>query len=163
MRRISILFIIVFPFACLAQMQVGDRLLAIGGINTNSKLIIINDTTNLFLLDFWASNCRPCRRYANPWMRQMFLKYNEAGLQVCSISLDENSNSWQNALQKDSCVGTQIRLSNNWDNTAVIKYGVKSIPAKFLFYKGVLIMKEKSMSEMEEKIKEILSIEKVNK
>src|SRR5690349_9611604 len=46
------------------------------------------------LIDFWASWCGPCRR-AMPGLKKLYSKYHNKGLEVYSISLDENVNAWK--------------------------------------------------------------------
>jgi cytochrome c biogenesis protein CcmG/thiol:disulfide interchange protein DsbE len=41
------------------------------------------------LVDFWASWCSPCRR-SFPWLRSMYDRYSEKGLEVVAINLDKD-------------------------------------------------------------------------
>ena len=52
------------------------------------------------LLDFWASWCAPCLKEI-PKMKEINKKYKEKGLSIIGISLDENNNSWSNAVKKN--------------------------------------------------------------
>ena len=52
------------------------------------------------LLDFWASWCGPCLKEI-PKMKEIDKEYKEKGLSIIGISLDENKNSWSNAVKKN--------------------------------------------------------------
>jgi thiol-disulfide isomerase/thioredoxin len=55
------------------------------------------------LIDFWASWCGPCRR-ENPNVVSAYKKYNEAGFEVFSVSLDSDRSKWLAAIEKDGLV-----------------------------------------------------------
>src|SRR5262245_27801585 len=48
----------------------------------------------VFLLDFWASWCGPCR-YSNKNLVKLYSKYKEKGLEILSVSLDEERTDWK--------------------------------------------------------------------
>jgi len=80
------------------------------------------------LIDFWASWCGPCRR-AMPGLKKLYSKYHEKGLEIYSISLDENPNAWKKAMFEDGTkwqhvIDQQGNTANNW--------GVSFIPNTYL-------------------------------
>ena len=80
------------------------------------------------LIDFWASWCGPCRR-AMPGLKKLYTKYHDKGLEIYSISLDDNPNAWKRALFEDGTkwlhvIDQQGNTANNW--------GVGFIPNTFL-------------------------------
>jgi thiol-disulfide isomerase/thioredoxin len=80
------------------------------------------------LIDFWASWCGPCRR-AMPGLKKLYSKYHDKGLEIYSISLDENVNAWKRALFEDGTkwlhvIDQQGNTANNW--------GVSFIPNTYL-------------------------------
>ena len=80
------------------------------------------------LIDFWASWCGPCRR-AMPGLKKLYSKYHDKGLEVYSISLDENANAWKRAIFEDGTkwlhvIDRQGNTANNW--------GVSFIPNTYL-------------------------------
>lgn len=80
------------------------------------------------LIDFWASWCLPCRS-ENPKLGNLYQKYQENGFEIISISLDEDTNKWEEATQKDGIVWASFL-----DDGFVIKedYGVSAMPSNFL-------------------------------
>src|SRR5262249_28941016 len=53
----------------------------------------------VFLLDFWASWCVPCR-YSNKQLVKLYSKYKDNGFEILGVSLDEKRNEWRKALPK---------------------------------------------------------------
>jgi len=85
-------------------------------------------TNKYVLIDFWASWCGPCR-HAMPGLKKLYSKYHDKGLEIYSISLDENPNAWKRAVFEDGTkwlhvLDQQGNTANNW--------GVSFIPNTFL-------------------------------
>jgi peroxiredoxin len=51
---------------------------------------------------------------------------------VFGVSLDENKEAWQKAIDKDGLTWTHASDLQFWNNAAATLYGVQSIPANFL-------------------------------
>jgi thiol-disulfide isomerase/thioredoxin len=157
MRIFSIIILLLSTIQFYAQIKAGDQCIDIQANNKNDSICALSAYANhLIIVTFWASNCRPCRKYCNPWVKTMYQKYHKDGLQVFSVNIDKNKTNWLNALLQDSCQGIQVNEPLGWQCKSVFDYSIKSIPEKILFYKGICIMANASMNEMEEKIKEIL-------
>lgn len=52
------------------------------------------------LFDFWASWCMPCRA-SIPHLKELYKKYHGLGLEILSVSIDQNSKAWNDALLKE--------------------------------------------------------------
>lgn len=71
----------------------------------NFKLSSINK--KLILLDFWSSDCVPCRR-KHPRLAELYKKYADKGFEIISVSLDDNKKDWKNAIIKDNMVWINV-------------------------------------------------------
>lgn len=99
----------------------GDSVLLSAAFEKNSYVLI----------DFWASWCGPCRR-AMPALKKLYGKYHGRGLEIFSISLDQDNASWKSAMRED---GTNwLHVLDEEGNTANT-WGVSFIPNTFLLDK----------------------------
>jgi Thiol-disulfide isomerase and thioredoxins len=104
----------------------------------------------VFLLDFWASWCGPCR-YSNKNLVKLYSKYKQSGFEILSVSLDDNKHEWMKAVNKDKITWLQIIDSRGWDARSAAKWQVDAIPASFLIDKNgnvVAINAEKKSSKI---------------
>lgn len=86
----------------------------------------------VYLLDFWASWCGPCRK-ENPAVVAAYNKYKDKGFTVFGVSLDSNPQAWQTAIEKDKLVWeTHISDLKGWQSEYSKIYQVNSIPQSFL-------------------------------
>ena len=76
------------------------------------------------LVDFWATWCQPCRR-ENPNVLKMYLKYQSKGLEIVGVSLDQDVNAWNRAIQED---GLKWKHVIDEGQQIARAYNVMSIP-----------------------------------
>ena len=111
---------------------------------------------NVLILDFWASWCLPCR-FANRDLVKLYSKYKNKGLQILSVSLDNEMKDWKKAVSKDRI--TWIQGIDTDDGLAAIKWQVDALPASFLVNKdGDVVAINPEKDELEKKIKELLGL-----
>lgn len=108
------------------------------------------------LVDFWASWCGPCRR-ENPNVVKMYNKYKNKNFTVLGVSLDEEKDAWQKAIQKDGLTWTHVSDLKGWENAVAQQYHITAIPRNFLIGPdGKIIGKDLRGEELESKLTEVL-------
>lgn len=93
-----------------------------------------------FLIDFWASWCKPCRDLS-PALVQTYRKYHSKGFEIISVSLDNSRSNWLKAIAEDSLVWTQVS-ELKVHNSAAELYDVEVLPANFLVDKNGIVIDE---------------------
>ena len=112
----------------------------------------------IFLLDFWASWCGPCR-HSNKSLVKLYSKYKDKGFEIYGVSLDDFKNDWKKAVAKDKITWMQSIDMNGFDANAAIKWNINAIPASFLIDKeGNVVAIDPDKDELEKKIKELLGL-----
>lgn len=94
------------------------------------------------LLCFWASWCAPCKKNI-PLLKDVNLKYSEKGLQLISVSIDDDKSNWLNALQKYEMPWIQtcdIKPFINEKETIRNRYYIHAVPQYFLIDKNGIII-----------------------
>lgn len=75
-------------------------------------------------LDLWATWCRPCRDEI-PFLEKMMEEMDKQGVQVISISIDEDKATWEKMVSSERLKGVQLIAEKN----AVLDgYNLKTIP-----------------------------------
>jgi len=111
---------------------------------------------NYVLLDFWASWCIPCVEKI-PQLKDLYNKYNEKGLTIISISLDEDSAGWANTIKKYKLDGWLQVLNVQNKDTLTSLYNVSTVPHFVLIDKqGKIIANPKHGADSLDKIETIL-------
>jgi len=122
-----------------SQMRSGFTAVNLSLPDINGKTISLSELHGkVVLIDFWASWCGPCRRN-NPRLVKLYNKYHQKGLEIYGVSLDENVNSWKNAVKHDKLEWIQVIDDKGWDSAAATLYGVDMIPSSFLLDRGGII------------------------
>lgn len=81
----------------------------------------------VYLVDFWASWCMPCRKEI-PNLKAIYEKYNKQGLEIISLSIDKNPKAWQKALTEE-----KLPWPNGIDKDGISdRFHVQAIPAIFI-------------------------------
>lgn len=112
----------------------------------------------VFLLDFWASWCVPCRS-SNKQLVKLYTKYKNNGFEILSVSLDENQKDWKKAVNKDKITWLQINDNGGWNAVSALKWNINAIPASFLIDKaGNVVAFDPEKQELENKIRLLLGL-----
>lgn len=101
----------------------------------------------LTLVDFWYSNCSPCRRQF-PNMRELYKQYGDKGFEIVGISVDktEYKKEWENLIINDKLIWKQYL---DRDGVEVNKLSIYAFPTNFLIDNtGKIIFKNISMAEL---------------
>lgn len=82
------------------------------------------------ILDFWASWCAPCRE-ETVYIKEIYNKFHDVGLEVFSVSLDDKKAAWLKAIEDDGMVWSHgCQLIKGGKHTPVAQlYGIDGIPA----------------------------------
>ena len=125
---------------------------------SNITLSKITESNAVTLLDFWAAWCRPCR-VENPNLVRLYKKYNQNGFDIIGVSLDRTKEQWEQAIEDDNLLWTQVSNLSFWNDPVARRYSIRAIPQSYLIDNtGTVIGKNLRGNDLEERIKFALSL-----
>jgi peroxiredoxin len=125
---------------------------------SNITLSKITESNSVTLLDFWAAWCRPCR-VENPNLVRLYKKYNQNGFDIIGVSLDRTKEQWEQAIEDDNLLWTQVSNLSFWNDPVARRYSIRAIPQSYLIDNtGTVIGKNLRGNDLEERIKFALSL-----
>lgn len=114
------------------------------------------------LIEFWASWCRPCRKLI-PDLKELYAKYRSEGLEILSISMDQDRENWLKTLETEKMPWPQgSDLKGNGRETPLVKaYGIFGLPFSVIVDENnrVLSRRFSDLKELEQIINEIINKE----
>lgn len=110
------------------------------------KLSSVNK--KLILLDFWSSDCAPCRR-KHPQLAKLYEKYGSKGFEIISVSFDDTREDWLKAIANDNMSWINVSELNGWKTSLSEEYFIKSIPFSIWIDKDKKIISTVDLTEDE--------------
>lgn len=109
------------------------------------------------LIEFWASWCPYCQNEM-PNVVKVYDEYHEKGLNIISISLDDDKEEWVSGIKDFGMDWDHISHLKKWEDPIVLQYNVTSIPANFLLDEdGKIVAKDLQGKELRDKMKKLLT------
>lgn len=149
---------LLIAFAMAAQPKYGQQAAEISLPSVNGDTIHLSALKGkVVLLDFWASWCGPCR-VANRELVKVYSKFKSKGLEILSVSIDEDKAKWKTAIKKDKITWLQvIDDGGGWDTRTAQNWGIMGLPTSYLIDKnGTLVAMDLRGKDLEKAIKEML-------
>jgi thiol-disulfide isomerase/thioredoxin len=141
------------------KISVGSQYIPFAGMTSDDEYFTISDiieSKQLILLDFWASWCAPCIKEI-PILTQLYEDYKDKGLEIVSISLDENKTSWKKSIEKHNMSWIQIISNKGKSGNIAEMYGIYQIPRTLLINSnGEIVSGNLRGQELIEKINTLL-------
>ena len=138
------------------RIKIGDQYTDFEQPNIFGKKIKLSDIKGKYiLLDFWASNCGPCRE-EHPNLIKTYTAFKDKGFNILSVSGDDNKDYWLKAVKEDQLPWENVSdLSSK--NKALMIYGINAYPSNFLIdEKGKIIAKDIRGEALYKKLEELL-------
>lgn len=108
------------------------------------------------VLQFWASWCPYCRD-ENPKLVALYNKYKSQGLEIFSVSLDNDKTKWKDAIKSDGLVWkNHVSDLKKWNSVAVDAYAIDKTPYMFLIDKEGIIRISNFKSSLEAEVEKLL-------
>lgn len=133
----------------------------ITGSTPDGKQIYLSDYVgkkkiNLVVLDFWASWSGPCSA-SIPYLKALYDKYKNKGLEIVSVSLDYDMQNWKTAIKSFKMDWPQLSTMGGWNEPAAAIYGIANIPSQILIDKnGMIIARGLNEKDLSEKIDQLI-------
>src|ERR1700722_6378184 len=108
-------------------------------------------------VEFWASWCAPCRE-ESPTLVRLYNEYKDKGFTILSVSIDNNTTQWKNAIRQDGYTWGNVCDLNGYGGPTAALYTVTAIPNSFLLDKnGRIIAKNLRGKILESKLAELMN------
>lgn len=88
---------------------------------------VIDSSSNLNMIILWASWCGPCRREI-PKLKKIYNQFENKGIHMVSVSMDDNKEMWKTALLKESMQWKQLIVDSLLSEKIKNSYNFSAIP-----------------------------------
>ena len=123
---------------------------------TGKSVSISSFKGKFVLVDFWASWCGPCRK-ENPTVVAAYNEFKNKNFTILGVSLDENKESWIQAIEADGLAWTHMSDLAYWQSASVPTYQFGGIPFNVLIDpQGVVIAQSLRGPALSAKLREVL-------
>ena len=135
------------------KVAVGEQFIDFALPTPQGEMLKLSDLvgkTDYLLIDFWASWCGPCIMYF-PALKSVYEKYQGKRFEILGVSLDNNNDKWQGAIEKYNLPWKHVSDLKFWQCEAAQIYAVSSIPCTVLIDKnGKIIGRNMHPMEIED-------------
>jgi len=133
---------LIFKFLQSNIIKEGDSLKDFSGMTLDNKKISLSNFKNkVVLLDFWTSNCPPCRKQIREEFPILLEKFKKEEFEIVSFSLDSNYELWKKASHEDKINWINISDLKGFYSSIVIDYGIQLIPRTFIIDENGIVTK----------------------
>lgn len=136
------------PYTNIIQNDVNGNAMKLSDMIGKAKVIII---------DFWASWCPDCRK-ENPELVKIYNEYKNKGLDIFSVSLDNDAAAWKKGITDDNLSWSHhVSDLQGWKNAAAGDYCISFIPQNVVLDEnGVIVKKNVPMNRMRDVLNSFL-------
>jgi len=129
-----------------SRIGIGDTIKDFSLLDQNGKVVSTNQFRgSLFLMDFLASWCKPCREVFTD-LKKLYDSYKDKGFEVLGVSVDENRDAWLNAMEKDGLPWNNVITERGLKSEVPLRYNITAVPTNFLIDKsGIVVAKDISI------------------
>ena len=118
-------------------------------------LILSEIPSRYTLIVFWASWCPHCSEIL-PQLKTLYGKYKRSDLEILAISLDDNKEDWQKAVNENGYNWINHSELKGWDCSIAYDYGIRATPTLILIDRSrTVVGKPRNASLLEQKLTEL--------
>jgi len=138
------------------EVKIGDKAIDFQLPDLDNQIVSLSNFKGKYvLLDFWSSNCGPCR-IENPNLLKNYKAYRNKGFEIVGISLDKKIETWKSTVKADSMIWTTVSDLKGFDGDLSMTYSLYYIPTYYLINpEGVIIDKIMGRGQLDGKLKAI--------
>ena len=132
------------------NLGVGDNIKDFALKDLNGELISTTQFRgSIFLIDFWASWCKPCREEF-PELIKVYKKNHENGFDILGVSIDNSKDKWVRAIKKDGLPWSNVLTEGGQKSKVPIDYRIFGVPRNYLVdEEGKIIAKDVSIKQLQ--------------